>query len=520
MKEKIKISKNFLFVSAVLVFVNLLTHGPDVIRAVNRPEDKWYGGQASWFDPWDVNFYSSVIGFGRRDGLLFKNPYDTQIVPGIPAYTLYTFAGKVTASLNLDNVLVFHLWAIVASVLLAYVTWWFLKIFLKEGGERRATLILLFLSGGLGWLFFPGRLAADIGQPGFTFANALQRPHEAVSLALMLAGLGNFWQGVIFQKIRTVFWGGVWFFLMLFFHPYNALSTGVILGLFGFYWWLKTNSLDFLKILMLVVGEVAIYFLFVGKSLFASPTFAGVISQNQFSPAILDSILGWGILFPLILAAFFSQERGDQLVFFLVWFVGGWLITYLPVGFQRSLVRGLWVPAVILAISGAREIARRLKWDYLLLISFVILFSSFSAFFMTLKRIAESPENRWIYLTKEEGEIVDYLKTHGEAREGVLASYRIANILPAHTDKKVYLGHSLESPRAEERTEEVYSFFAGRMTNDETAAFFKKANITYVFWGPEERTIAGLAAVPGKSFMETVVEKETVSLYKIKLEGK
>jgi hypothetical protein len=517
MKERIKINKNFLFVSAVLLVANLLTHGPDVIRAINCPEGKWYGGHASWFDPWDINFYSSVIGMGEKGDLLFQNPYDTQISPGIPVYTLYIITGKMTALLKLDNVLAFHLSAVIASLVLAYVAWWFLKIFLSEEDDRWVAFILLFLGGGLGWLFFPRRIPSDLGHPLFTFAAALQRPHEAISLALELATLGIFWQGVISQRIKSVFWGGIWFFLMLFFHPYNALSTGVILGLFGFYWGLKTDSFDFLKILMLTVGEVGIYFLFIGKSLFVNSTFSGVIFQSQFSDSILDSVIGWGVLFPLILAAFFSKEKSNQWVFFLLWFVSGWLITYLPVGFQRSLVRGLWVPAVILATMGAREIARRLKWDYLLLMIFIILFSSFSVFFTTFKRIAESPENRWIYLTKEEGEIIGYLRSHGNNGEGILASYRIANVLPAHTNKRVYLAHGFESPRAEERAEEVYSFFAGKMTGEEAVAFFKKANITYAFWGPEERAIARLTEIPGKSLMELVLEKQTVSLYKVKL---
>ena len=62
---------------------------------------------------------------------------------------------------------------------------------------------------------------------------------------------------------------------------------------------------------------------------------------------------------------------------------------------------------------------------------------------------------------------------------------------------------------------EVNRFFAGEMKESEAKSFFKKTKTVWVFWGPEEKAISGLTAVPFKNLIEPVIENETVSLYKV-----
>ena len=516
MSKKTEFSKNIVLILFILILINLLNHGPTLIKAVEQPEGKWFTGQTSWFDPWDINFYAGVIGWGKRNGILFENIYDTQAHSGMPIYSFYTLLGKLSSPFNLPNISVFHLSAFILSFPLAIVIWWFIKIFLKDKTEKRAVFILLFLGGGLGWLFFPKTLLSDIGQPGFTLANAFQRPHEAVSLILMLACLGNFWQGVVCGKKLSLFWGGLWFFLMLFLHPYNSLILGAIFLCFGFYWFFKAKSTDFFKVLILIGIETGIYYFLIGKNLLTSPSLSELVSQVQHSPPLWQSILGWGILFPLVLATIFLKKKDDRLIFFTLWFTSHWLITYFPIGFQRSLARGLWIPTAILAIKGGKEISRRTKWDYSLIIGLLLIFSSFSTFFMSFKKLAESPKNRWIYLTQEEGEIIHYLEEHGNNEEGVLASYRIANIIPAYTSKRVWAGHIFATPQVEKRLAETHRFFSGTMAEKEAKNFLKEAKIVWIFWGPEEKAIAKLTNIPNENLMELEIKEKSASLYRIK----
>ena len=91
---------NLLFFIAVFLLSQFLMRGPDFIRAKTTPVGKWYTGQASWFDPWDLNVYFSAIGWGKRDGILFLNLYDTESSQPMPIYSLYTLMGEAASSLG------------------------------------------------------------------------------------------------------------------------------------------------------------------------------------------------------------------------------------------------------------------------------------------------------------------------------------------------------------------------------------------------------------------------------------
>jgi hypothetical protein len=369
------------------------------------------------------------------------------------------------------------------------------------------------LGGGLGWLFFPRAVLPDLGQPGFTLESALRRPHEAVSLGLFLLALGLFYKAIIKKKPHFLFFGILATLIMLVFHPYSILPLGVVILGFGVYWWFKTDSLEFWKVLGSLVFVFVIYFLAIGKDLLSNSGFSGLASQVQHSPSPFQAILGWGMLFPFILLAFMAKERQVELRFLQIWFISGWLIIYLPFGFQKLLIRGLWTPAVIVAVLGVQEFCRRTSWNYYLVVILLVVFTSFSSFFVFLKTIGESAGNRWIYLSKQEGEAIEFLKNHGEDEEGVLASYQVANLIPAQTTKRVYAGHTFQTPNFEERIGEVNRFFAGKMVPSDAEIFLSRAKITWVFWGPEEKAIANLKVVPHKNLLKPVMENETVGLY-------
>lgn len=510
-----KINYNVFFIVAVLVLANLFTRGPDYLKYLSVPEGKWYTGQASWFDPWDLNVYFSAIGWGKRGGILFENVYDTTSAQKTPIFFLYTFLGKIAAVFNLSNTMTFHLSGLLFSILLAGILWWVVKLFLNEEIERKIAFIIIFFGGGLGWLFFPHLIVPDLGQPGFTLATTLRMPHEAVSLCLFLLAVGNFRQGIVSQKGKYLLLGAIFSFLNFFFHPYIVVSLAAILFGAFIYRWMKDKSIEVLKALVLLGVAGGIYYLLLGRVLLANPSFAGQVSQIQPSPSPLHVILGWGLLFPLIIITLLFKEQDKKITFLKIWFTSQYTTTYLPFSFQKLLFRGLWVPTILLAIQGMRNLCCKKNWNFQVLAGLLLVFTIFSTLYMTYKRIIESSENRWIYLTQQEGAVIEYLKAHGPDEEGVLASYRIADIIPAQTAKRVYAGHTFQSPQFEERMTETYRFFAGEMNDSEAGEFLQRAGITWVFWGPDEKVIANLVTIPNKSIFEVALEDETASLYRV-----
>ena len=354
----------------------------------------------------------------------------------------------------------------------------------------------------MGWVgcFSPQLVLPDLGQPGFTLESAFRRPHEAVSLSLFLLTVGLFWQGITRKKNKFLILGAISAFLMSFFHPYSLLTLGVIF--FAWKW----------DILIYLVFSGITWFVTVGRSLIVNPGFSGLMLQVQKSPTPLLAILGWGMLFPFTLIGLFSKTNSEENNFLKTWFIFGWLIIYLPFGFQKLLIRGLWFPVVILAVKGIAWLTKKFNLNYLSLAIIVILLTSPTSFYTTFKRLGESAENRWIYLTIEEGEVINYLRLIGKDEEGVLSSYRVANIIPAETSKKVWAGHEFQTPDFNKRIQQVNSFFSGKMTNNEAKSFLDKAKIAWVFFGPEEKDISRSKDLQYK-FLKPVIQKRNVILY-------
>ena len=105
------------------------------------------------------------------------------------------------------------------------------------------------------------------------------------------------------------------------------------------------------------------------------------------------------MLFPLTLAGLFSKTDSKEDNFFKIWFIFGLMIIYLPFGFQRLLIRGLWFPVVILAVKSLSWLAKKFNLNYISLAVILIVISNFTSFSTFFRRLNESPENRWIYLS-------------------------------------------------------------------------------------------------------------------------
>lgn len=398
------------------------------------------------------------------------------------------------------------------------IVWWFIGIFVKDEREKLLIFAFIFFSGGLGWLLFPQIITPDMGNPGFLMLSPLRRPHEAISLSFLVLAIGLFWRGTILKKNKDLLLGAFATFGTVFLHPHNIMILLTIFGGFAVFRFFINKRLDFIKPLI-VLGIVGVsFYFFIAKDLLKNPAFGGLSGQVQYSANPLFFVLGWGLLFPFILVSLLTKSYSSETNFFKLWFILHWLLVYFPINFQKLLARGLYIPAVFLAVSGVKIVSQRIKADYRLISAVLLVFSSTTIFYMFSLRLAEvdRSDNRWIYLTREEGEIINYLKDNGEDGEGVLASYRIANVIPANTNKKVYAGHTFQTPQFDERIIEVNKFFTGEMKEEEANNFLNKARIVWIFWGLDEKSLSKTKEFAYKKLVEPVIEYEVVNLYKLK----
>lgn len=511
-----KISYQIAVLLMIIFLSCFLQYFPDYYAYLKKPPSLWYSGQASWFDPWDINIYLSAINWGKRDGLLFENLYDTRSLEPLPIYFVYTLIGKFALFFKLSNALAFHLSSFILGLLFMLVIFWFIGIFIKDQQEKLLVFAFLFLSGGVGWLFFPQLITPDLGNPGFLLTSPLKRSHEALSFTFLVLSIGFLFKGTIFPQKKNLILGGLAAFLTILIHPHNLMILSAVFAAFSLFCFFKDKKFTAFKPLIVLTAAGLFFYLTIGERLIKNPGFAGLIGQIQASSPPLLVILGWGLLSPFILTSFFVKKSSWEFNFLKIWFISHWLLLYFPIHFQKLFIRGLYLPAVLLAIMGVKFISQKTKIDYRLLAILLLIFSSIDSFYMFSLRMQDinQDSNRWIYLTQDEGKAFDYLNQQGQEKEGVLASWQIANMIPANTNKKVYVGHTFQTPDFEKRMIEVEKFFQGKMSQEEAENFLNQAKIQWIFLGPQEKTIGKGKPLPYNPFLKVFESGETALFYK------
>jgi len=502
-------------ISAVIFFAQFLIHFPDLLGLKNTPKNMWYSGQVSWFDPWDMNVYFSAINWGKRSSnLLFQNVYTTQNHPGAPIYTAYTALGKLSNLLKTSPQVMLHLAAVCLSTLFLIAVYKITDFATKKHKEKVIIFILIALGGGLGWILFPKIKVPDISTPGFTVFSSLRRPHEAISSTLYLSIL--YLTFLILQKGRKKLVPltlGL-FFIFCFFHFYMALLIGLVCLSLAFIRWQESKKINYFKlpVLLLLIG--CFYAFLTWQTFIKNPAFSGLLKQQQKSDNPFLLILAFGLLTPFIIIALLTRKKDDRLQYLKLWFIWQFFLLYLPVGFKRLFIRNFFVPGALLAFKGIKNVVKE-KVNFLCILIMIVFFSIFSSFYVFFKRIKETKsQNRWIYITQEEKKAIDYLENRAPAESGVLTSYLIGNFIPANTAKRVFLGHQFQTQDFQEKYQKMVSFYQGKMKEKEALSFLNTNNISYVFWGPEERKINNQKQFPYQ--LDCFFDNQKVKIFKIK----
>jgi len=505
-------SVSFLLIAFVL-FLNIIPH---IYAYQHTPDGMVYSGQATFFDPWDINVYISAIHSGQRYGLLLGNSYTTLENKPIFLYPVYTLIGTLLP--NISPILLFHFLSIVCGILLALTLLYVLRLLNYSGGKLFAVFFLIATGGGLGWLIFPNQ-SPDLFTTGFTFATAFQRPHEAIGSILYLFSLIVFYLGNSKQQPKLVFLSGLASFALIFIYPYYILSYSVICGLYTLYFYIKsrhTYPIFYLICNLIFIVPIALIY---SWHLQSNPTLAGVIMQAQKTPDILHLLLGYGILAPLVGYGMFIPKTQVR-VFLLIWLLASIGLSYLPFGFGIFYLRMLFFPAVLLAVGSARHLAKRWHWQVNWVLILLLIFVPLTTYYTVYKRVAEVySNNRWYYIPKEEADALKFLSDQTPPKSGVLAGYTISNLIPTRTYNRVYFGHFFQTPNAQEKINNLTFFYQNAFSEKKALQFLKQNNISYVFWGVDEQVANGFpknSAGLQYTFLRPVFSEGNVAVFTYK----
>lgn len=455
----------------------------------HTPPGYEFSGQASWFDPWDLNVYVSAIRSGQAGGILLKNLYTTEPNRPILMYPTYTILGRLFPTA--DPFMAFYAASIVTAALLIFCVYILSGFFFTETTVRIAVVVTVAFGGGFGFLFYPV-YSPDIQMTSFTFMSALQRPHEAIGIASYLFAVVWYFQLIRSGKssVRQVLAGSAAAALAVFYYPYSAVPFFAVVSL-----WTVIAGRRIPQVLRKVLVPIMILpvlsMIFAWGELRSNPTFDGVVSQVLPTPSILEVIGGYGILAPLSLYALF-RVRDGWIRFLGLWVVLSVLLAYFPLGIARFFLRGLYFPMALLGVAGATALFQRLRLPRTLGLVILTMIVLPSALFVFAKRIQEAGRlNPWLYIPEDDFRAMTYLKNAGVGDTGVLALYRAGNMLPALTGRSVYAGHLIQTPDAAAKFNEVREFFSGVLLEARAHEFLRKNRITYVFFGQEEQIVSG-----------------------------
>lgn len=498
------LKNKFIFWGIVIgLFLTVFFYFPDFYASQVAPEGTLYAGHASWFDPWDINVYISAIKWSQHSPDSFQNAYTT--IPHKPAviYPFYTLLGILFS--KIDAVTVFTISKLTLGFFLALTIYFCTLTFLKNKGASLLATLLICLGGGFGWLIYKANPLPDTNLTPFTFYATFQRSHEMLAVIFYLSSLALLFKGVSEKKRKKIVISASLFNIVTLFYPpylltYYLISFAFLLNQFRFNLKKAASFVSLIFLYTLPFGILYTFYLLNIKG------FENVISPNVTTPHILSISLGYGIMAPIFIYQLFFESKNKALIFLNFWFLISILLAYLPLNFSRYYLRGLFFPLVLISIGLIPKISKTLKLKKNIVIGLFTLFLIPTSLLLFWKRMLPSQTAlEWYYLNEEQKQAVEFLNRQSLVGEGVLASYPIANWIPARTKNRVYYGHHNQTPDSERKLEKQNKFYSGEFEEEGAKDFLNENYIRYVWCENGECSL-------NYSFLDLVFENEGVRI--------
>lgn len=503
---------------SIIILVTLaaifLAKFPTLYHWLNTPQGYFFPGQTSWFDAWDINFYVAVIRFGERAGMMMQNIYTTMPHQSVFVFQYYTILGIVNRLLHFHPFFLFHLSSIITSIGLIVVCYLLSRMFFQNKIFRIISFITMVLGGGLGWL--PGiGVSADKNIAGFTFVNAFERGHDALSTLILFANFILMHKYYMDRKAKYLFLLVVLTGIHLFIHPPFVILYILAAFFIGIRSRIKSRRWDYFSYPALCcLVFLAMYLLFLGQYR-DNPAF----SSAGITPSIgslWPIAAGFGILSFFIFWYFiFSSERREEALLVKLFFLTQIVLVLSPFNFSLYFVKGLHVWGVILGLLAIKEIFT--KRQHQLTVAMTILFISLITRIYIFDRLMHvNKDNSFFFLTKEEGQALSFMGKM-PLDSNILSLYRMGNYIPVWTNNRVYYGHNFLTPNSKESLAEAKSFYTS-MDGKKRDEFLARNNIRYIYYGIEEQNIRIKEKLPVNNpfaSYPTIYDTPPIIIYKV-----
>ncbi|PIZ63451.1 hypothetical protein COY16_01975 [Candidatus Roizmanbacteria bacterium CG_4_10_14_0_2_um_filter_39_13] len=473
----------------VILYVNYYPHYNGLI---NTPENYSYSGQASWFDPWDINNYFATIKLAQKDqNILLSNINTTE--KGKPAfiYPIYTLSAILFP--NVNNILLYQILAIGCGTLLALGIFAVTNFLIKKPFHSLYALLIISIGGGLGFLFSAPEMSTDLYIPGVTFLSNFQKPHEAIAALLYISSLVFFFLAVEQQKIRLLLISIAAFVVLIPIYPYRLVSFFLITSIFVLVSSMRMQKkypFTYLGIFSAFVFPPAIFYTFH----FLNSSFSVLTSYQPHQITLLSLFLGYGFFIVFFVFQLFLTKNKTPLMWFLnIWIIVSISLSLLPFGLSRLFLSGLLFPMALIFVI---QLINFSKHSHLFLIFIMIITLMMvlpTSIYTFNKRIAEAhnSNNIWFYIPQSYRESFEFLERSDQ--NGILALPSLSSYIPARTGKHVYFGIKDQSPDYDTKLVKAENFYSGTLSESEAKSFLQENNINLVVVSLQEKQFDALA---------------------------
>ena len=494
----------------------------------------------------DYNFYLSRIREGIEGKWLITEKYFNQPHKSSLFQAVYLYLGRVGGLFGMSVPAIYHTGRFIFGFLLLLSIAGFGRLFFKE-----KQLILFFLLAvttgswpilvrvGPDWIGVGSfwRFATYMGW--WSVIDSLQRitimPHILIGqilLVMIIRQLNDF------SRLKAVKWGIAGLIAGIIFPP-TIVIVYAYLFLLSVFELVEFRNLR-IFVLRSILPKLIFFAVSVPSLIYAQISFGFqpwkalmvfdiehrfIMPYKEYALA-LGPVLILGIL-GLFFAFFYGKKIYNPAITWVLSIVMLFLVfenvpQQSPLRFTEGLIH---VPLVVLATYFLSGILKNKLFKKLVAgsVVFMGLMVMISMVFWLTDQVKAKRESTWpvplgaqlAYPINDFMEGIFYLKENTNVNEVVLTYITAGNYIPAYAGNYVYIGHA-NTPDEDEKEVIASTFFKGEMTVEEAKKWLKQERISYIFFGPQERDLGGVADLKIKyDFLTPVYSNKKVVIYKI-----
>lgn len=539
------------FVWFTIIFVLALTSLPYLYAYLTTPPGKQFMGIML-----DVPDHGQYFSWMRE--LTYTHLSANKLTPesNQPVFfnLLWWGLGRLGWLLGLGYPGVFQLLRLVGGTLFLLLAYRLCAWFLPNRLMRRTAFLVIVLTSGFGWVLVALKYIGGLADPpypllvyiaeGNTFLGILGYPHF-IAAALYTFVFDLILRGQAKGQLRYALAAGL---VALFFgwqHAYDLVLVYGILGVYALLMLLRDRRLPLYLIKSgLIVGLIscspAIYSVLLTK---LDPLWEKVLAQFANAGVYTPNLLQLPILLgPAFLLALYTVLRDNPLhlpafdndqLFLRAWFLGNFLLIYIPTDYQIHMLNGWQIPIAILATQGlfryiVPSIENVLKSSYFistqliqrgLVITLIVAILPTNLYLLTWRFVELARHDYPYYLYQDENLALQWLEANGQPDEVVLSSLTVGQYIPALTGQHAFLAHWAQTLDFYGKSAMVDEFFTKATPDAHRQQILEQYSVDYVFYGPAERALGGYDPSQSSMFVE-VFSSPSTHIYSFRADQK